>query len=117
MNYRMLRRAFLIAGIAALAAWSATSQPGRHIADALWADDAAPWESVTAVYVPDMANPGQVVISDPQFANLDECRTHISDLATEHGDPDLEKGRYECAVGFYHNDDKAKTGAYRLTLQ
>ena len=116
MNTRMLRRALLATGIAVLAAVSFGS-PERHIADLVWADDAAPWEQVTAVYTPDIAKPGKIEISEPIFANVAACRDHVLKLAAERGDPDLQQGRFECAVGFYpeKSGDKGPiTGDYRL---
>ncbi len=117
MNKTMIRRAVLAGGIAILAA-ATYGSPERYIADMIWTDDAAPWEKVTAVYVPDTSKPNTVLVSDAQFADLEACRAHIHSLAVEHDDPDLKKGRYDCAIGFYaQEDDKGVTGDYRLTLQ
>lgn len=116
MNTRMIRRALLVAGIAVLATAS-YGNPERYIADLVWTDDAAPWEKVTAVYIPDTDRPGDILISEPEFENLAACRAHVDRLAAEHGDPDLEKGRYDCAIGFYLADDDGTSGSYRLIRQ
>lgn len=116
MNKRMLRRAVLAAGIAVLAAISYGS-PERYIANALWSGDAAPWEKVTAVYTPDITKPNKIEISDAIFADLTACREHVLALAAERGDPNLEKGSFECAVGFYPVNDDDPAGNYRLIVK
>ncbi len=118
MNKRMLRRAVLATGISVLAVVS-FGNPERHIADLIWSDDAAPWEKVTAVYTPDISTPGKIEISDAIFANVAACRDHVTDMAAERGDPQLQKGRFECAVGFYpekDGDNGPVTGDYRLIV-
>lgn len=119
MNKRMLRRTVLATGIAVLAAVS-YGNPQRYIADLIWADDAAPWEKVTAVYTPDTTKPNDIEISEAEFADVTECRAYVHEQAAKHGDPDIQNGVYECAVGFYPSkgDDNAPTGgAYRLILK
>lgn len=119
MNNRMLRRALLATGIAVLAIASFGS-PERHIADLLWPDDAAPWEQVTAVYTPDISAPGKIEISEAVFGDVAACRDHVMKMAAERGDPDLRKGRFECAVGFYPEKSGNKgpvTGSYRLMIR
>jgi len=119
MNKRMLRRAILVGGIVVLAAAS-YGDPERHIADLIWKNDAAPWEKVTAVYTPDAAEPRKIEISEAVFADVAACRDHVMELAAERGDPDLQKGSFECAVGFYPQRDAEKktvTGDYRLIVR
>lgn len=116
MNIRMLRRALLAAGIAVLAVVN-FGNPHRHIADLFWPNDAAPWEHVTAVYVPDVSQPTRVKISDATFGNLADCQAHVMEQASAQGDPNLEKGRFECAIGFYADKDDGTGGEYRLIVQ
>ncbi|MBO6578579.1 MAG: hypothetical protein JJ871_06730 [Thalassospira sp.] len=116
MNIRMLRRAVLAGGIAVLAVVS-FGNPHRHVADILWPDDAAPWEHVTAVYVPDVGQPTRVKISEATFDDLAACRDHIMEQAAAQGDPNLEKGRFECAIGFYADKDDGTGGEYRLIIK
>jgi hypothetical protein len=116
MNTRMLRRAILAAGIAVLAVVS-FGNPHRHIADLFWPNDAAPWEQVTAVYVPDVSQPTRIKISEAAFDNLDACQSHVMAQAAEHGDPDLQQGRFECAIGFYADKDDGTGGEYRLIIK
>ena len=116
MNTRMLRRAILAGGICVLAVVS-FGNPHRHIADFFWPDDAAPWENVTAVYVPDISKPTRVKISDAVFDDVAACRKHVMEQAAEHGDPNLEKGRFECAIGFYAEKDDGTGGEYRLIVK
>jgi hypothetical protein len=116
MNKRMLRRAVLAGGIAVLAGIS-FGNPGRYVADLVWKDDAAPWEKVTAVYTPDISKPGRIEISDAEFSDVAACRAHVLAQAAENGDPNLEKGRFECAVGFYPENADTPTGSYRLIVK
>lgn len=116
MNTRMLRRAILAGGIAVLAVVS-FGNPHRHVADLFWPGDAAPWEHVTAVYVPDISQPTRVKISEATFDDLAACRDHIMKQAAAQGDPNLEKGRFECAIGFYADKDDGTGGEYRLIVK
>jgi len=116
MNTRMLRRAILAGGIAILAVVS-FGNPHRHVADLFWPDDAAPWEHVTAVYVPDISQPTRVKISEATYDDLAACRDYVMEQAAEQGDPNLEKGRFECAIGFYADKDDGTGGEYRLIVK
>ncbi|MEQ8392758.1 MAG: hypothetical protein RIB30_17355 [Thalassospira sp.] len=119
MNKRMWRRAILATGIAVLAAVS-YGNPERYIADLIWTDDAAPWEKVTAVYTPDTTKPNDLEISEAEFSDITACRAYVHERATERGDPDLKKGSFECAIGFYPTkgpDNAPDGGAYRLILK
>ena len=89
----------------------------RFVADLIWTDDAAPWEKVTAVYTPDITKPNKIEISDAVFADLTACREHVLAMASERGDPNLEKGSFECAVGFYPVNDDDAAGNYRLIVK
>ena len=119
MNKRMLRRAVLALAIAGLAVAS-FGNPERHIADLFWSDDAAPWENVTAVYTPDRSEPRKIQITEAVFTDVAACRDHVMELAAEKGDPDLQKGSFECAVGFYPDKsaaDSTVSGDYRLIIR
>ncbi|WP_336232494.1 hypothetical protein [Thalassospira sp. CH_XMU1458] len=112
----MLRRAILAGGIAVLAVVS-FGNPHRHVADLFWPADAAPWEHVTAVYVPDISQPTRVKISEATYDDLAACRDHVMEQAAAQGDPNLEKGRFECAIGFYADKDDGTGGEYRLIVK
>jgi hypothetical protein len=114
ISHRTKRRLFLIAIIALVAA-TVAEESRRFIADQIWTDDAAPWEKVTAVYYPDTQKQTDIRISDARFDDVAQCREHIAKLATENGDADLQKGRSECAVGFYR--DGTGEGSYRLIVR
>ena len=116
MNTRMLRRAILAGGIAVLAVVS-FGNPHRHVADLFWPADAAPWEHVTAVYVPDISQPTRVKIAEATYDDLAACRDHVMEQAAAQGDPNLEKGRFECAIGFYADKDDGTGGEYRLIVK
>ncbi|MBO9508457.1 hypothetical protein [Thalassospira sp. A3_1] len=111
---RTKRRLFLVA-VTALVVATIADGSRRFVADLIWADDAAPWEKVTAVYYPDIQKETDIRISDARFDDVAECRAHIGELSSENGDPDLKKGRYECAIGFYR--DGTGEGSYRLIVR
>lgn len=114
ISHRTKRRLFLIA-VTALIAATVAEESRRFIADLIWTDDAAPWEKVTAVYYPDTQKKTDIRISDARFDDVAECRAHIGELSSANGDPDLKKGRYECAIGFYR--DGTGNGSYRLIIE
>ena len=111
---RTKRRLFLVA-VTALVVATIADGSRRFVADLIWTDDAAPWEKVTAVYYPDTQKQTDIRISDARFDDVAQCREHIAKLATENGDADLQKGRSECAVGFYR--DGTGEGSYRLIIE
>ena len=118
MNKSMIRRAVIASGIAILATVSFGS-PERYIADMIWTDDAAPWEKVTAVYMPDQSKPNDIFISDAELDDVEACRAYVRSMAADRGDPDLKKGQYDCAIGFYSQDDEdgGVSGEYRLKVK
>ncbi|WP_339861523.1 hypothetical protein [Thalassospira alkalitolerans] len=112
---RRTKRRLMWASLLALILATALDGSKRAIADLIWPDDAAPWEKVTAVYYPDREKLTDIRVSDTSFADLASCRAHVIERATENGDPDLNRGRYDCAIGFYRDDEGR--GNYRLTIQ
>ncbi|OSQ38768.1 hypothetical protein [Thalassospira mesophila] len=113
MRGRMARR-LLAVGIIAVLAWASLGAPQEWFANQFWPDDAAPWEKVTAVYYPDKSDRTVFKFAGENFENAEKCRDVIMKQAAANNDPQLERGSYECAVGFYSSNDH--TGHYRLKI-
>lgn len=110
---RMARR-LLAVGIIAVLAWSTLGGPREWFANQIWPDNAAPWESVTAVYYPDKNDRSALKFAGEGLDSVEKCKNVVRKLAGENNDPDLTRGSYDCAVGFYPTDDH--TGHYRLKI-
>jgi hypothetical protein len=110
---RMGRR-LLAVGIISLLAWASLGGPREWFANRFWATDAAPWERVTAVYYPDKTDRSVFKFAGEGLENTEKCRDAVMALAVKNNDPQLAHGSYDCAVGFYADDDH--TGHYRLTI-
>ncbi len=110
---RMVRRLAAVAIIAGLA-FSTLSGPREWLANLIWPNGPAPWEKVTAVYFPDKKDKTAFRFAGEDLTSLDQCRNAVLELAATNNDPDLKRGSYDCAVGFYADDKH--TGHYRLTV-
>ncbi|WP_157831856.1 hypothetical protein [Thalassospira marina] len=110
---RMARRLLAVA-IIAVAAWSTLGAPQEWLANQVWPDGPAPWEKVTAVYFPDRNDKTAFRFAGEGLDNVQQCRDAVLELAATNQDPDLKRGSYDCAIGFYSSDDH--TGHYRLTV-
>lgn len=105
MKDKTIRRGVVIAAIAT-ASWFALASPQREIAQLIWPHDAAPWEKVVAVYYPDRTNTKDLAFAGEELSDVQSCKESVKKLASEKGDPDLEKGSYICAIGFYPDKKK-----------
>lgn len=101
--------------IAALALWWFFGDPGTTVADWLYPDEAAPWETVDAFYYPNR----QDLTKHEEFKGLDSvtgCRSMVQNMALRHNDQLITKGDYECGVGQLKGDF-AGLNVYRLTVK
>ena len=83
--------------IFALAAWVFFGSPLKAIANLVWDDSAAPWESVDAYYYPDRSNLANHQVIEG-LGSVQECRDRVNDMAANNRDPRLVRGDYECAI-------------------
>jgi len=98
----------------AVVLWFVFGEPGKNLADWIWEDTAAPWEEVDAFYYPDKSNLS-IVHSSKGLESVDECRRWVSNAANENNDPNLERGDYECGVGFLEYFGELRV--YRKTVR
>jgi hypothetical protein len=86
-----------VAGIVFLL-WVLFGHPLDFVAGIFWSKSNAPWEKVDAFYYPDANNlsewEGQMDVGSVQA-----CRDWVEDSAAAKGDPNLNRGDYECGVG------------------
>lgn len=97
-----------------LIAWALVGKPSRDIADWLWGNSPAPWETVDAFYYPNKSN----LYRDSRAIGLksvEECRQWVNQQARANGDPQLIAGSYECGVGFLETWQGLRV--YRATLR
>lgn len=95
-------------------AWFIFGNPSRNVANAIWSDDAAPWEEVDAFYYPDRNNLA-VFDTVSGLESVDDCRVAVSMMASNRDDPSILRGDYECAVGL--QEGKYGFAVYRLTVR
>ncbi|MBB5539534.1 hypothetical protein [Rhizobium giardinii] len=86
----------------------------KTIANVLYEEDAAPWETVDAFYYPDR---GDLTVHQAAYGleNVAACRSAVNAMARLNNDPSLTRGDYECGVGKL--SDFASIGVYRLTVR
>ena len=99
-------------GIAILL-WAIFGSPKNDVANWFWSDKAAPWEDATAFYYPDRSNLSKSVSSG--VGGVDECRDWVYAQAARRNDPNIQRGDYECGVGFLRMFGGLKV--YRITVQ
>jgi hypothetical protein len=82
-----------------LGLWVLFGSPKKDVANSLWSDQAAPWESVDAFYYPNRSD-----LSRHQraagLASVDACRAWVNDVSAAHNDIGVKRGDYECGVGY-----------------
>lgn len=83
----------------AIIGWFVVGTPTRDVADWLWADDAALWETVDAFYYPDRSDLTRDV-RQFDLDNVDGCRSWVNSQAHAHNDAGMTRGDYECGVGY-----------------
>lgn len=80
-----------------LGGWFLFGTPALALAQLAWPDGPAPWERVTAVYVPDRRSPDQT-LRRPGLADLHGCRVWVHGQAVRHGDRRMARGDWRCMV-------------------
>ena len=101
-----MRTFFLLLTLIALAGCDATG--------VFWPEGPAPWEKVDPFYYPDRSN----LLNDrqgPRVDGIEACRAWVYAEAARHGDVNLDRGDYECGVGYIKNSGDLRV--YRLTVR
>lgn len=93
-----------------LGGWWMVGDPRQAVAARLWVDGPAPWERVTAVYIPDVREPELMLVA-PGFRDLAACRLWVYREAIRRGDDRIRRGDWHCRVGAAGAPD------HRLTLR
>lgn len=101
--------------IVGLALWFLFGDPLRTFAGWFWDADAAPWEQVDAFYYPSSSNL-LVYDSVADVGSVRACRSVVQAIATSKGDPNIERGDYECGVA-PRFDKRYGMAVYRLTIR
>lgn len=99
---------------AALLGWFIFGSPTKNVADWIWANEAAPWETVDAFYYPRRSDL-TVWRSMLGLNSVEDCRAWVSEEAARNGDGGLAWGDYECAVGKL--GARAGLTVYRATVR
>ena len=103
----------LIIGIAVVL-WFVFGSPMKNVANWFWGDAPAPWEDVDAVYYPN-ANNLTIDMKNYNVGSVENCRAWVYWQAKRRGDPNLERGDYECGVGYLENFGSLRI--YRRTVE
>lgn len=98
----------------AILGWFALGSPPTDIANLVWSDDAAPWESVDAIYYPFASDLSQAETAGG-LNSVDACRAWVHAAAADREDPELVRGEYQCGVGGKGSLQDPR--AYRVTLR
>jgi hypothetical protein len=104
----------LILGVPGLIVWGVLGNPTQTIAGWIWPHSPAPWERVDAFYYPDKSNLA-VSLDNHDVDGLAQCRMWASSTAVTQNDPQMERGDYECGVGYL--DSQGSLNSYRLTIR
>lgn len=78
--------------------WLVFGSPLSTAANLFWKEGPAPWETIDAYYYPDRYDLS-VDISRLDVSSIRACRDWVYATAATKGDPNLERGDYECAIG------------------
>lgn len=100
--------------VVAITCWFLLGEPRQTVANWLWTNDAAPWETVDAYYYPNRANLVDVRYNKG-LGSVQECRNWVRTLAASQGDTGIVRGDYECGVQVI--DFVAGIPVYRITLR
>ena len=104
----------LVLGVAGLIVWGVLGNPAETIAGWISPHSPAPWEKVDVFYYPDKSNLA-VSLDNHDVGGLAQCRTWASSAAAKQNDPQLERGDYECGVGYLTS--QSSLNRYRLTVR
>ena len=94
--------------------WLLLGSPKQDVAGWVWPDGPAPWETVDAFYYP---NRSALTVDQRRIdvGGLEECRAWVHAAAAARNDQRMERGDYECGVGFIR--DVGELRMYRLTVR
>ena len=82
----------------ALGLWTLLGSPTRTIADKVWGDEPAPWETVDAIYYPDRSDLTAYKM-EVNIGSVEACRDWANEQAADNNDEGLRRGDYTCAIG------------------
>lgn len=101
--------------LAVFVGWVMLGSPANDVAGWFWSEGPAPWEGVDAFYYPDRS---RLSVHEQRLdvGSLDVCRRWAYAAAAAKNDPRLQRGDYECSVGFMRElGDGMKV--YRITVR
>ncbi len=78
--------------------WAVFGSPKKDVANLIWPDSPAPWETVDAFYYPNRHNLSTFE-TVRGLASLDGCRAWVRGAAAVRGDHGVVRGDYECGIG------------------
>lgn len=84
--------------------WAVLGSPRRSVADLIWPDGPAPWETIEALYYPDKTDLRHSIVTGG-LHSLADCRTAVRFLAWRAGDEAFERGDYACGIGIEARSD------------
>ena len=85
-----------------IAFWVLSAAPS-FLANTFWAETNAPWEKVDAFYYPDASDLTEWE-EKMDVGSVQACRDWVEDAAAAKGDPNIDRGDYECGVGCKESD-------------
>jgi hypothetical protein len=103
-----------ILGILGFMVWTVLGSPIQTVTGWIWPHSPAPWEAVDAFYYPNKSNLA-VSLENHDVGGLAQGRTRASSAAAKQDDPQLERGDYECGVGYLTS--QRSLNRYRLTVR
>jgi hypothetical protein len=98
----------------AIALWFLFGDPKKVMANWFFESEAAPWETVDAFYYPSKMDLS-IVETMTNFESVDACRSWVYIKAAVNNDSSMERGDYECGVGFL--ESSYGLSVYRLTVR
>ena len=96
-----------------IALWFIFGSPKNDIANIFWPESLAPWEEVEAFYYPNRGDLSEVKSSGVD--GIEGCRAWVNWQAQLHNDPHMDRGDYECGIGFIEMFGSIKV--YRITIR
>jgi hypothetical protein len=108
---RLAAQVFFVLG---LFGWEVFGHPKQDIVDCFWPNGPAPWERVDAFYYPDRGSL-TASLDNHDVGGLTQCRVWVRSAAATQNDAGLERGDYECGVGYLYSH--GPLNIYRLTMR